>query len=291
MKFAAIVLAVVTSVAGEKQPVAERIATDAAVIDRVAQASVRDLPAGLLERIVTEDIELMRGRRADGSYENARWERFEAGRVTESFSVRSGGDTMETLELKGALVYRAMLEVPERRLVVRKNVPVWIERLEVDFVAEANRPERTTIDIKSWLQPGEYRPVDLPAVAKQATVRVVATADPGGRYGNLVVSLIQARIVDNADSPWAAAVAGAKAALKALEANDVEALSQAARKMAEGSGARRAASGSESSGTAGAADLRAELQAVEDLLTGSEEERRTGMDRLHQLIRRLREER
>jgi len=32
----------------------------------------------------------------------------------------------------------------------------------------------------------------------------------------------------------------------------------------------------------------AELQAIEDLLTGSEAEKRQGMDRLHQLIRKNR---
>jgi hypothetical protein len=31
-----------------------------------------------------------------------------------------------------------------------------------------------------------------------------------------------------------------------------------------------------------------ELQAIEDLLTGTEAERRQGLDRLHQLVRKLR---
>ena len=35
-------------------------------------------------------------------------------------------------------------------------------------------------------------------------------------------------------------------------------------------------------------DTLAELQAIEDLLTGTEVERRQGLDRLHQLLRRLR---
>jgi hypothetical protein len=36
-------------------------------------------------------------------------------------------------------------------------------------------------------------------------------------------------------------------------------------------------------------DVASELQTIEDLLTGSEAERSTGLDRLHQLIRRLRQ--
>jgi len=37
-----------------------------------------------------------------------------------------------------------------------------------------------------------------------------------------------------------------------------------------------------------APDIAAELQSIEDLLTGTEAERRQGLDKLHQLLRRLR---
>jgi hypothetical protein len=40
--------------------------------------------------------------------------------------------------------------------------------------------------------------------------------------------------------------------------------------------------------TAARLELQTELQMIEDLLTGTEPERREGMDRLHQMIRRLR---
>ena len=36
-------------------------------------------------------------------------------------------------------------------------------------------------------------------------------------------------------------------------------------------------------------ELYTELQAIEDLLTGNETERRQGLDRLHQLVRKLRQ--
>ena len=44
-----------------------------------------------------------------------------------------------------------------------------------------------------------------------------------------------------------------------------------------------------SSDPASRIELQAELQLIEDLLTGSESERRDGLDRLHQLIRKVRE--
>jgi hypothetical protein len=40
-----------------------------------------------------------------------------------------------------------------------------------------------------------------------------------------------------------------------------------------------------------APDVYAELQSIEDLMTGSDAEKRQGLDRLHQLLRRLRPQR
>src|SRR5687768_4411816 len=112
----------------------QRVADDALVIDRVAEASKRDLPADLLERILSEDIDLLRGKRADGTYEYATYERLEAGRQTQSFSVNPRKDQMETLEMKGSFVYRVIVDVPRRRLVVGRNRPIWIERIDVEYI-------------------------------------------------------------------------------------------------------------------------------------------------------------
>ena len=65
----------------------QRVADDAKVVDRVAEAAKRDLPQDLLKRILDDDIEALRGKRADGSYEYATYERLEASRSDQSFSV------------------------------------------------------------------------------------------------------------------------------------------------------------------------------------------------------------
>lgn len=287
-------------------PVA-RIADDGLVIDRVGEASKRDVPTDLLKRIVNEDIELLRGRRPDGSYDFAKYERFEAGRVNGSFSVNYRKDRMETFELKGAWIYRVLVEVPTRRLLVRKNRPVWVERVDVDFVPEGStQSQQQSFEVKAWLQPGDAQPFDLRAIAKQATVKIIATAEEKGGYANIDAALVQARIVDAADSPYAEAVASAKAILRALDNGDVQSMRVAARRM-------RAALGGSTTTTASAAvaaiaprpstseitvtapdaatrlELQTELQMIEDLLTGTEAERREGLDRLHQMIRRMRQ--
>ena len=308
MKRALLIFAIATTI-GAQQPspqpnVVQRVGDDAIVFDRVAQASKRDLPRDLLKRIIEEDIELLRGRRTDGTYAYATFERFDSGRIERSFSIQPRGEgKMETVEIKGDWVYRVMVEVPSRKLLVRRNSPVWIERVDVEYVAErGTTTQRETIEVKQWLQPGEFRPVDLPDVARRATVNVVATVEEKGGYGNATVSLVKARIIDNADSPYADAVASAKAIQRGIDNGDVPSIRAMAQRLRSSVGAApvQVAATPRSAGTA--IDVVAptqpqpqpavlgDLQAIEDLLTGSEQERREGMDRLHQLIRRLRQQ-
>jgi hypothetical protein len=290
-------------------PVA-RIADDGLVIDRVAEASKRDLPTDLLKRIVNEDIELLRGKRTDGSYDFAKYERFEAGRTNGSFSINYRKDRMETVEIRGSWIYRVIIEAPTRRLLVRKNRPVWIERVDVDAVPEGStQTQHQSFEVKAWMQPGEVKPFDLQAIARQVTVKVIATTEEKGGYANVDVALVQARIVDSADSPYAEAVSSAKAILRALDNNDIASLRATARRLRAALGGRTAPaltatavtppvvprpSVSEMTVTAPTVDtatrleLQTELQMIEDLLTGTDAERREGADRLHQLIRRMR---
>lgn len=283
---------------------AERVANDAIVLDRVAEASKRDLPTDLLKRIINEDIELLRGRRPDGSYEYAAYERFEAGRINSSHSIQPRTDKMQTIEVRGAYVYRVIVDAPSRRMIVRRNKPVWVERIDVDYVADGSTvSQHWSFEIKAWLQPGEIRPIDLPAIARQATMKVIATTDEKQGYGNLDIALVQARIVDEPDSPFAAAVTAAKAVQRALDNGDVNSIRVTSQRMREALGA-----GTDSGSTiavvaprpsttvrvpvqdaASRLEMQTELQMIEDLLTGTEAERREGLDRLHQLIRRMRQ--
>lgn len=303
MKRVFVVLLIATGALAQTTSPAARVADDAIVLDRVAEASKRDLPVELLKRIVNEDIELLRGRRPDGSYEYATWERFEAGRIEISHSVQPRPDKMATVEVRGANVYRLIIDIPSRRLVVRRNNPVWVERVDLEMMADGQtQTQRQSIEVKAWMQPGEIRPIDLPVIARQATAKVIVTADEKHGYGNIDLALVQARIVDEADSPYAEAVAQAKAALRALERSDIASLRATAQRMRDALGAAPTSTVTAPAtpgsvvdivrplpgDAASRVELQAELQLIEDLLTGSDPERREGLDRLHQLIRRMR---
>jgi hypothetical protein len=292
-----LLIALLLAASVQAQTVVQRVGEDAIAIDRVAAASKKDLPRDLLKRIIEEDIDLLRGKRNDGTYEYASFERFDSGRIAQDFSVQYRKDKMDVLEVKGAFVYRVQVEVPSRRLLVRRNRPVWIERVDLEYLPErGSQSARQSIEVKQWLKPGEFRPVDLPQVARQATVRVVATVEEKSGYGNVEISLIKARIVDNADSPYGDAVASAKAIQRGLENNDVPSIRAMAQRLRQGLeggrvGREPAVPVEMSRPAPESADpqMREELQQIEDLLTGTEPERREGMDRLHQLIRRLRQ--
>lgn len=280
-----------------------RVADDAIVLDRVAEMSKRDLPVDLLRRMVSEDIDILRGKRADGTYDYATFERLEASRTNESFSINpTNGEKLRTIEMRGAFVYRVIIESPPRRMLVTKNRPVWLERVDVEYLPVGSTVSKThSVPVGALLQPGEVRPIDLPDVARQATVRVHARTQEQTGYGNVGLALVHARIVDRSDSPYASAVANAKAVLRALDNNDVASIRTLAARLRDSLGAAPRAVAAAAPVTPRTVEVTAprlepapqveiylELQAIEDLLTGSEAERREGMDRLHQLVRRLR---
>jgi len=282
-----------------------RVATDAKVIDRVAEASTNDLPKDLLKRIVNEDIDLLRGKRADGTYQYAAYDRMEASRKSDSFSVDPERKE-SVLELRDVFPYRLIVTVPSRRMMVAKNHHIYIDRVEIEMLPQTSSEKKfQTVKIDAWLEPGTSKTIDLGDIGKQATARVYAHAEAGG-YANVTLTFIEARIFDEPSSPYADAVESAKAILKAIDHADKSSIRAMAQRISTSFAAASAVipapigappatiaatpAVSQVNVTAGREDAETvtELQAIEDLLTGTEAERRQGVDRLHQLLRRLR---
>ena len=284
------ILASILAAVAVEVPLA-RVIDDAKAIDRVAAASKRDMPHDLMRRIVNDDIEALRGRRTDGTYEYAGFERFDSGRVTQSASV---GTKDQKIEIRGTFVYKLQIESPSRRMMLMtRNRHIYLDHVEIDYLPVVSGAQKTqTMKLDVWLEPGQNKTVDFEAIAKQATVRLFTHADEKAGYGNVVLTLVQARVFDNPDSPYADAVASAKAILRALDHDDVPSIRAMATRMVNDlspsvAAAVPARATAEVGGTP--QELYTELQAIEDLLTGNETERRQGLDRLHQLVRKLRQ--
>jgi hypothetical protein len=278
-----------------------RVADDAVVLDRVAEVSRRDLPSDLLRRMLNEDIELLRGPRPDGTYQYASWERLEGGRTSNTYTIQEGGEKTQTVELRAPHVYRVILDSPGRRMLVARNRPVHVERVDIEYIPAGSTVSKVhSVAINAALVPGQNHPIDLPDIARQATVRVIARTQEG--YGNLSLALVQARIVDRADSPYADTIASAKAALRGIDNADIPSIRAMAMRMRDSLGARTNTNTTSVPApatrtvevtapreeAAPSPEIYLELQAIEDLLTGNDTERREGLDKLHQLLRRLR---
>ncbi len=321
-----VVMAVAPAVYAADIPV-QRVYDDAKVMDRVAEATKRDLPRDLLKRILNEDIEWLRGKRADGTYDYATFERLEESRNESSYSVQARkDDSTSRFEMKGSFVYRLIVQLPTRRMLVTKNRRVYIDRVDLEYVPMNNSAtQMQSVKVGAWMNPGEVKPVDFPEVARQATVRVYAKGDPAAGYGNIDLILIHAKVIDNADSPYADAVASAKAIQRAIDSNDIPSIRAMAARMRDDLAPKATTSAvvpaaapapapattvevvAPKAAPAPAAapapvasappssiqgtptiEIYSDLQSIEDLLTGTESEKREGLEKLHQLVRRLR---
>jgi len=300
MKTIALVLAFAAAPAFAEVPVG-RVVDDAKAVDRVVEMTTDKLPTDVLRRIVTTDIELLRGTHPNGTYDYAHYERLEGSRISNSFSIKpTDADHLTKIEVKGDLVYRVVLTVPERRLIVAHNRPVYVDHVEVEYLPQGGGVvKRQLISVATSLTPGSSKTLDVDAIARQATVRVYARTDKQTGYGNLDVMLLQANIFDNIDSPYADAVTSEKAILRALDREDLSTIRTMAQRVAASlekpaPAARTVevtappAEDFPARAEAAPSELLPDLQSIEDLLTGSEAERREGLDRLHQLIRKLR---
>jgi len=192
-------------------------------------------------------------------------------------------------------------------MLVTKNKKLWIDRADLEYIPVGSTASKlVTTKIESWLEPGGSKVVEFPEIARQATVRVYARADKDSGYGNIVITLINAKVFDNVDSPYADAVSSAKAILRALDNSDVPSIRSMATRMHDDLAGKMPAApvaasitpipapapASSTSVDVNAAsmtsDVYAQLQSIEDLLTGTDSEKREGLDKLHQLVRKLR---
>ena len=305
MRRAAIVIAFLLAASAVAQVPMARVAADARVIDRVAEVSRNDLPGDLLKRIVNEDIDLLRGKRADGTYQYASYDRMEADRKSDTVSV-DPEHKESVLELRDTFAFRLIVSVPSRRMLLAKNHHIYIDRVEIETLPQKSSEKKfQTVKVDAWVEPGTSKTFELDEIGRQTVARVYAHADKDG-YANVTLTLVEARIFDEPSSPYADAVESAKAILKAIGKNDkpsIRAMAQriAGRLPADSTvtagvignapatiAATPSASRIEVTAGRGDAETVTELQAIEDLLTGTEAERRQGVDRLHQLVRRLR---
>ncbi|MGK2858729.1 MAG: hypothetical protein ACSLFQ_16125 [Thermoanaerobaculia bacterium] len=281
---------------------------DAKVIRRVATVAGKGLPEELLTKMANGIVAELRGKQPGGTWTWAYYTREEAGKTSDGFALkpRKGEEAPSPVELRGTLGYKVRLVVPSRRYLVARNRGIQIQRAVVEYTNEFGERASREFPLDATLAPGQHSELDLPEIAWNPVVRVWGWSDERiGKNATLEIQIVQPKLVDNVKSPYLSAVQQALALPKAIDREDaveVRRLCDSIATTIESVSPEAAASalamisrtGSATEvtprnvGTQSDPELNRKLQEIEDLLSGSEAERREGMDKLRQLVRSTR---
>ena len=205
---------------------AEQVRRDAWALERIAEVSSsgRAMPRDLMQTMVSQSLETLRGASPDGTYRWASYERAEAGRDADRDSLRpTGSEEPDSLESTTDLAYAIRIEVPSRRLLVARNRRVFIERIDVDYRELGGFRDIQTIELNRWIEPGDSVEYPLESITRRATATVRGWADPEER-GNAVVEVVWLvpTLTDDPASPYATQVATLKQVEAAVDERDRE---------------------------------------------------------------------
>jgi len=183
----------------------EMLAADLHALGRITDVA-KDLNDSrqVLLAITDNDIRTIREPRDDGSYKWASLQREEGGRVTEEKTVEYVYTEKELryVTVSGANGYRVEVTVPKKRGTFSANNRVWIRNVLVDSTGFDGKTVHHEIPVNAWVNPGDSNGVALPEIGKS----VKATAELGVEAGNKAavaeVALVQAKLVDDPNSPY-----------------------------------------------------------------------------------------
>lgn len=187
----------------------EMLANDLHALGRVTSVA-NNLPDSrqVLLAIVDSDVETLRMPREDGTYQWASLQREEGGRVKDEKTIERVYTEKELryVMVTGSNGYRVEVTVPRKRGTFSANNRVWVRNILVESTGFDGRISHHEIPVNAWVNPGDATGVPLPEIGKS----VKATAELGVESGNKAavaeVALVQAKLVDDPNSPYYPAV-------------------------------------------------------------------------------------
>ena len=210
-KFAAALL-LLTSAAFAQQPSTmprdekiELLAADLHAVGRVAEVS-KDLNDSrqVLLAIVDKDIETIREPRGDGTYKWASLQREEGGRASEEKSIEHVYTEQELryVTVTGPNGYRVEVTVPKKRTTFSANNRVFIRNVLADSTGFDGKTTHHEIPVNAWVNPGDSNGVALPDIGKSVKATAELGVESGSKAAVATVSLVQAKLVDDPNSPY-----------------------------------------------------------------------------------------
>lgn len=187
----------------------EMLANDLHALGRVTTVA-KDLDDSrqILLAIVDSDVETLRIPRGDGTYQWASLQREEGGRVRDEKTIEHVYTEQELryVTLTGANGYRVEVTVPRKRGTFAANNRVWVRNIIADLTAFDGKTSHHEIPVNAWVNPGDATGVALPDIAKSAKVTAELGVESGSKAAVAEVSLVQAKLVDDPNSPYFPAV-------------------------------------------------------------------------------------
>jgi hypothetical protein len=205
--FAASALAI--DPAAARDPNIDMLAADLHALGRIA-AVAEDLGRSrqVLLAITDSDIRTLRGPRDDGTFRWASLQREEGGRVSDEKTIEHVYTEKELryVTVTGANGYRVEVTVPKKRGTFSSNNRVWIRNVLVDSTGFDGKTTHTEIPVNAWVNPGDSNGVALPEIGKSVKAIVELGVESGSKAAAAEVSLVQAKLVDDPNSPYFPAV-------------------------------------------------------------------------------------
>lgn len=209
MKALFLILLFQVAEAPKVDPKLETLAADLRALARIT-ALAQDLERNrqVLLAIVDDDVRSLREPRENGTYRWASLQREEASRVKEERAVDlvQTEPNLRNVTVTASNAYRVDVTVPKKRSLISENNRVFVRNVIVESTGFDGKVVRTEIPVSAWVNPGDTNSVALPDIGKS----VKATAELGVESGNkkavAEVALVQAKLVDDPQSPYFPAV-------------------------------------------------------------------------------------
>lgn len=291
----------------------DMVAADLHALGRVtAVASNLGDSRQVLLAITDGDIETLRMPRGDGTYQWASLQREEGGRVKDEKTIEYVHTEQELryVTVTAANGYRVEVIVPRKRGTFSANNRVWVRNILVDSTGFDGKTSHQEIPVNAWVNPGDATGVPLAEIGKSVKATAELGVESGSKAAVAEVAVVQAKLVDDPNSPYAPAVKKLlqirelaaerdinRGALKNTIDEGILAIpGELEKRVAEQEEAARVRKEMAESGTITGSinlgdatpDVTRELEDIGRLLTGTVAEQSEGRARLEALIAKLR---
>ncbi len=162
----------------------------------------------ILLAITDSDIDTLRMPRGDGTYRWASLQREEGGRVKDEKTVEYVHTEKElrNVTVSGANGYRVEVVVPKKRSTFAANNRVWVRNILVDSTGFDGKTVHQELPVNVWVTPGDATGVPLAEIGKSVKVTAELGVEKGNKAAVAEVSLVQARLADDPNSPYFPAI-------------------------------------------------------------------------------------